>query len=416
MAVRPSVTPLALTAIALILVRCSGEEQLHELRDEEESPSPWGMRHIQLEHQPHQDQSHFLDTLHRHHTALHAGDKEDHASGILLHNYKNTQFMGRVGVGNPPQMFPVVLDTGSSNMWVAGSECMDRGCLRHRRFDPDKSPSFKVDGRRVHVKYGSGYVNGYLAKDMISFGGHQIQDTHFTLITEEVGRAFDRGHFAGILGLAFPTISVHHTKPPFDRLMEQGDMKQNVFAFYLRSHVGKAGGVVTVGGTNPKLHTGPFRWMDVNNAMYWQVQMKDILINGQPLNVCGQRPCQVAIDTGTSLITGPRQGMEQVMRRAFAQRDCSNRGLLPEITFVMQNNMKFMMSEEDYTFKMMSPWGQEECASGFMSLDVPPPRGPIWIFGDVFMRKFYVAFDRDKNQVGFATARHDLSDEDLLKL
>lgn len=70
--------------------------------------------------------------------------------------------------------------------------------------------------------------------------------------------------------------------------MEQGDMKQNVFAFYLRSHVGKAGGVVTVGGTNPKLHTGPFRWMDVNNAMYWQVQMKDILINGQPLNVCGQ--------------------------------------------------------------------------------------------------------------------------------
>eukprot|EP00657_Telonema_sp_P-1_P004170 TRINITY_DN19639_c0_g1_i1.p1 TRINITY_DN19639_c0_g1~~TRINITY_DN19639_c0_g1_i1.p1 ORF type:complete len:107 (-),score=32.28 TRINITY_DN19639_c0_g1_i1:172-492(-) len=99
------------------------------------------------------------------------------------------------------------------------------------------------------------------------------------------------GHFAGILGLAFPGISVHHTKPPFDRLMMQGDMNENVFAFYLTSHTGDAGGVVTVGGTNPRLHEGPFRWIDViNNKMYWQVEMHDILINGRSMNVCGDQP------------------------------------------------------------------------------------------------------------------------------
>eukprot|EP00656_Telonema_subtile_P034006 TRINITY_DN38147_c0_g1_i3.p1 TRINITY_DN38147_c0_g1~~TRINITY_DN38147_c0_g1_i3.p1 ORF type:complete len:132 (+),score=17.21 TRINITY_DN38147_c0_g1_i3:74-469(+) len=119
------------------------------------------------------------------------------------------------------------------------------------------------------------------------------------------------------------------------------------------------------------------------------------------------RPCKVAIDTGTSLITGPGDAMQHIIRAAYAQRDCSNLEQLPTVTFVMQNGMQFDMEQKDYTFKMDGFYGTQ-CASGFMTLDVPPPRGPIWIFGDVFMRKYYVAFNRDTNQVGFAVARHGL--------
>jgi hypothetical protein len=48
---------------------------------------------------------------------------------LLLKNYMNTQFVGRVGVGNPPQEFDVIFDTGSANFWINSKQCTDESCL-----------------------------------------------------------------------------------------------------------------------------------------------------------------------------------------------------------------------------------------------------------------------------------------------
>merc|ERR1719443_1018413 len=110
--------------------------------------------------------------------------------------------------------------------------------------------------------------------------------------------------------------------------------------------------------------------------------------------------CQVAVDTGTSMLAGPSALVEKLTAKLDAKDDCSNFDQLPTIGFKVQNKV-LNLAPEDYMDN-----SNGECSFSVMSLDVPPPKGPLFIFGDPFLRRFVTIYDKRGPRVGFAVAKH----------
>eukprot|EP00122_Pirum_gemmata_P001484 Pgem_evm1s1333 len=315
---------------------------------------------------------------------------------VPLSDNMNLQYQAQIQIGSDKQgPFTVVFDTGSSNLWIPGVHCATQGCVGKHTYDHTTSTSYKRNGRKMSIKYGTGDMKGTLSTDTVSFGG-------FTVVDQTFGEAYDMAAFFahqavdGILGLAFPGIAQAGVTPVHYNMYKQGLLSEPVFSFHLSNTPGVAGDTnsyMTFGFVDESAYTGEMTWVNLVSLDYWTVPMTNILFNGQPLLRKGVQVPAI-VDSGTSLIVGPPLIMMPVLQIiGYVARDCSNFDQLPTVAFELAGN-KFDLTPEDYILNI-----QGECAVGIQASDQP-----VVILGDVFMRKWYSVFDMNPQQprVGLA--------------
>merc|ERR1719321_620348 len=323
-----------------------------------------------------------------------------------------SEYYGKIAIGTPKQLFSVVFDTGSGNLLVPSSSCMDEACTSHRRFDsalsatsveiasshePTKAVGKNGQRDSVTITFGTGEMTGIFVKDNVCISSICAM-TNFITATKESSDPFALVPFDGVLGLALPQLAEDTSFSLVDSMVKAGVLKRNLFSVYFAKGE-TSQSEITFGDIRENRISSEIIWAPINNPGYWQVEIRDLALNDEPMGLC-RKHCQIAADTGTSLLAGPTSMVDKLVRKLNVASDCSNYDSLPTLGFIL-GNATLELNNVDYVDR--SPDG---CALTFMPLDIPPPRGPLFILGDPFLRKYYTVYDRERLRLGFAVANH----------
>jgi len=323
---------------------------------------------------------------------------------IILRDYQNAQYFGIVEIGTPPKSYRVIFDTGSSNLWVPKIGCKHCGTVFNKKskYNPEESSSYEVDDRIFEIMYGSGSVKGHFAKDSVKLAGDiSVEGQNFAMIEDAggLGPAYGMGKFDGILGLAFPKISVGNARPVLLSAIDQDLLDEPVFAFSLGDN---KDGELSIGGYDESKFEGELHSVKLTSETYWEIAVDGITAGETNLS----SSTTAIVDSGTSLLIGPPLLVRQLANSMGAHAnvvgeyfiDCDKVDSLPELVFTIDGR-EYSLDGRDVVLNT-----QGVCLLAIMGMAMPPG-APKWILGDVFMRKYYTVFNYGNLSVSFAIAK-----------
>jgi len=368
-----------------------------------------------------------------------------------------TAYFGTVHVGYPnPQKFTVVFDTGSAHFFLPSSACETETCRLHRRYNRSASSSandIDHDGSavaqdaaerdQVSLAYGTGEVVGEFVNEVVCLapppsptlevadGGREgaswesaqhCTKARVVLASKMSDEPFRKFKFDGVLGLGMEALSLNPAFNFFGQ-MSRGTQMPPVFAIYL-AQSDDVHSEISFGGHNPDRMAGPMQWVPVAAAEhgFWQVKIKRAFIGTHPVPLCEDGECQAILDSGTSLLGVPSQGLQKLhymmARKASAsagadeEADC-RREPGPALRFELEHEgLQVQLEAEDYSrpapMKVPSKTGgaaTSVCRASLLPVDMPNLGSKIFIWGEPILRRYYTAYDSGLKRIGFAPAR-----------
>ncbi|KAG0723099.1 Cathepsin D [Chionoecetes opilio] len=168
------------------------------------------------------------------------------------------------------------------------------------------------------------------------------------------------------------------------------------------------GGELVLGGSDPAHYEGEMHYVPVSRVGYWQATAEAIKIGGVAKPFCN--PCETIVDTGTSLIAGPKEDVKDIMNDFGAFPliageyviPCNKVADMPTITFTL-NGQDFDLTGAELVIESVDQMGTKVCIVGILGLDL----GGIeaWILGDPFIARYYTEFDVGQKRMGFAKSK-----------
>ncbi|KAF9348551.1 Vacuolar protease A [Mortierella sp. AD094] len=348
-----------------------------------------------------------------------------------------------ITLGSPPQPFNVQIATGTSNFWVPSSKCSSIACRRHNnRFSAIASSTYKANGTlslipSLQYHYGdtnsesySANLLGAVANDQLGFSGGSLivnPDQQFGEIVYERGNGlraalWDNDNVDGILGLGYDPYS-ETGYPLLLSLVDQKVLSENIFGVYLRKlkegrdKDGSHDGILTIGGLDPSHRVGDIQWHEVTlqSQGEWAIELTAFALRREAFEIDGN----AVIDTGFPYIALTRYQAEMINAQIGGVETSEGSGIyelpcrkIPSLFefIILFGQEEYQLKGHEYVFHSTKKGGRQDwrrggiCQSAIVGMDFSKESGVVAIFGEVFLRKYYSAYDLQHNRLGFALA------------
>lgn len=339
-------------------------------------------------------------------------------------SHQDMALVAQISVGTPPQALSVLLDSGSSDMWIPSKHC--RSCTtnagdRNHFFDAYASrtvqifePASSSNSYILNtIRYGSGAVQGVLVRDTVVFAGITITHQSFLLTEDERLRVPNR-YWDGIMGLAMPRLAMDGP-PIFTKLLDAGVAP--IFTFVPDALQSRAQLHFGEEGYAKHVAPGGLHWLKGTSDTFWMVDAQ--------VGVKRRVRRKFLIDTGTSLILMPPKDMFELVHNV-APGPLGDRCMMDSKlsmvfclctdvtkmqtlylhlgtgTFALTPHDLFEPANVSWANASLGNESRKEPLCGLLVSVTPAQQGSSWIVGDVFLRKVVVAFDFVHRRVGFA--------------
>ncbi|GAA5975669.1 hypothetical protein JCM5350_002686 [Sporobolomyces pararoseus] len=323
-------------------------------------------------------------------------------ASVSLRNDGDIGYFAPALVGTPQQPVSLLLDTGSADILVP--RATSDYPASQGTFDSSKSLA-------------QGATPGAVVQDKIQIGPFIKIAQPFALFDPKF-----LGTPAGVLGLAFSTISKIGSPTFWERLVGDKNLDSNRFGLF-HSRGGASGSELTLGGIDSSRYTGELTAIPVKSATHWTIQMNEATVAGETVL---DGPVFAAVDSGSTYAIIPKAITDAYFARvngADAPANYTRSAVINGQTFVGQHYLYpcdaelpalgfnfdgsdrvFELSPEDAALPDVKYEGL--CVSSLVGADVTYYGQKAALIGVPFLKSFYSVFNSDDFTLSFATAKH----------
>ncbi|KAF8625961.1 hypothetical protein AX17_006686 [Amanita inopinata Kibby_2008] len=307
-----------------------------------------------------------------------------------------------VGIGQPPETYKLLIDTGSSNTWVGAG----------KPYKPTSTS--KNTHHRVNVSYGSGSFTGTEYTDTVLLNEDLVGDVCMTL------SSYHWAHFPNRIGPVDLTTGSSTVPTLTDNLFNQKTIGSEVIgiSYTPTTQVESiANGELNFGETDPPKYTGELTYVPITQtspaSKYWGID-QTIMYGGKTKIL---EATAGIVDTGTTLLLLATDAFKAYQEATGAVMD-STTGLLTvtEEQFAKMESMFFRIGPATYELTPNAQiWpraldnmlGGEDGKIYLVTADLGSNSGSGLdsIDGFVFLQRLYSVYDTTNSRVGLATTQ-----------